>query len=582
MKRRWSEALLAVCFAPLAAPAGPDIRQELQNDVVLRALVDELQRSMPGLKLEDLERPYFIEYGLTDTARASVSAELGAVTSRNENRSRSLRSDVRVGSYQLDNTNFQGGGYGGYFGFEFGGLFGASLPIEDDYNAIRQAIWWTTDRDYKEVVETLVQKKAFMESKLIQDKPDDFSHESPTVYCEDRAPLTLELARLEELAVALSAIFRDFPAVQNSSVSVNGCTGNKYLVNTEGTRLRTARRRFSVSVNATVQADDGMKLSDSLSVYARQLAELPPRDELIRRCRALAGRLVALQSAPTLGTYTGPVLFDAEAAASLFARQFGALFAGGQRPVGSRTSADDFANKLNKRILPRFLNVVDDPGQEIIAGVPVTGRYVYDDQGVKVQAVSLVEAGRLKALLMSRNPSKEFKQSNGHGRGAYTGVRTTVGCLLVTAEQADNAATLKQKLLNACADEDLEFGLRVAALGGTSDTGYRSYGSYGGFDMSEFAGRGTGGATTPLAMYKVYPDGREELVRGAEIARFDLKAFKRMLAAGDTPYVLNTIGSGSEGQTIVAPALLFEELDLAKIDRDFDKPPILPTPLARQ
>jgi len=27
--------------------------------------------------------------------------------------------------------------------------------------------------------------------------------------------------------------------------------------------------------------------------------------------------------------------------------------------------------------------------------------------------------------------------------------------------------------------------------------------------------------------------------------------------------------------------MLFEELDLAKVDRDFDKPPILPSPLAR-
>jgi hypothetical protein len=82
-----------------------------------------------------------------------------------------------------------------------------------------------------------------------------------------------------------------------------------------------------------------------------------------------------------------------------------------------------------------------------------------------------------------------------------------------------------------------------------------------------------------LVMYKVSPDGKEELVRAAEIARFDLKAFKRMLAMGDKPYILNA--GGMPGRTIVAPAMLFEELDLAKIDRDFDKPPILPNPLVR-
>ena len=81
-------------------------------------------------------------------------------------------------------------------------------------------------------------------------------------------------------------------------------------------------------------------------------------------------------------------------------------------------------------------------------------------------------------------------------------------------------------------------------------------------------------------MYKVFPDGREELVRGAQIAQVSLQAFKRLLAAGNEPYVLNTSGR-SGGATLVAPAMLFEELDLTKIDQDFDKPPILTTPLAR-
>ena len=84
----------------------------------------------------------------------------------------------------------------------------------------------------------------------------------------------------------------------------------------------------------------------------------------------------------------------------------------------------------------------------------------------------------------------------------------------------------------------------------------------------------------PLAMYKVFPDGREELVRGAEFAEISPKAFKRILAAGDKLHVNNK--AGMQGKTVAAPALLFEELDLAEIDRDFDKPPVLPSPLARK
>lgn len=563
MNRCSALVLLAFVLSCPVLRADDAVQPEMQKDVVLRALVDELTRSQDGLKLEGFEKPYYIAFAVTDTARAGVSAVLGAVTGRSESRGRSPATDVRVGSYQLDNTNFSGGGG---FGFGLGGnMPDADMPIEDDYTAIRQAIWWMADRDYKNVVEELAQKKALMESKLIVDKPDDLIRTAPNIYFEPRQELKLDLQPLEELALAVSVVFKDFPAIQSSSAAVATWATNKYLVNTEGTRQRTGLRRVLVTVNATVQADDGMKLGDSMNIYLGGWDQLPPREELLKGCRELAERLIALKNAPVLTSYTGPVLFDAEAATALFARQYGGNFGGGQRPVGSRSSPDDFANKLHKRILPRFLNVVDDPTQTTIGDTPVLGHFVCDDEGVRAERVPLVEAGRLKALLMSRNPSKEFQKSNGHGRGGFGSSRGSLGCLIVSAEPAATAEELKQELLEAVSDEGLEFGLRIAAFGTVCEGGGR-------FDSA--------GSTNPLAIYKVFPDGREELVRGVEIARMDLKSFKRILAAGDTPFVLNS--PANDGQTVAAPALLFEELDLAKIDRDFDKPPLLPTPLARE
>jgi len=286
-------------------------------------------------------------------------------------------------------------------------------------------------------------------------------------------------------------------------------------------------------------------------------------------------RLIEVKSVPTLEAYTGPVLFDAEAAAAIFSQRFAREFAGGQRPVGSQSDPGDFERKIGKRILPRFVNVVDDPTRELINGVPVAGHYLYDDQGMKVQPVTLVEDGRLQALVMSRNPSKAFDQSTGHGRGTGS-PSSTIGCLIVSGTDPADDEALKEELMEAVADEDLEYGIRVAAVGNVG----AGRGRYRGYYSSFGSLGGRGGGTVPLAMYKVYPDGREELVRGAEIARIDLKAFKRVLAVGDRPHVLNT-GSGSRGRTVVAPAMLFEDLDLAKIDRDFDQPPILATPLGR-
>jgi TldD protein len=309
------------------------------------------------------------------------------------------------------------------------------------------------------------------------------------------------------------------------------------------------------------------------------LDDLPSLEEMTSRCRAMVEQLVALKDAPKLESYTGPVLFEPRAAAAIFSSNFGRRFIGGQRPLGSRTTPDDFANKLGKRILPRFLSVVDDPTLSEVAGVRVLGHYIYDDQGVAARPVQLVENGKLKALVMSRNPSKEFSHSTGHGRGAY-GPRASLASLVVMANPAVDASGLNDDLLEACQDEDLSYGIRVTSMG-TSQMPAQFQGfDFSGFDFDFDSFQGNrGGGETPLVMYKVFPDGHEELVRGVEIARIELKAFKRILAAGDTPYVLNT--GGRSAQTFCVPALLFEELDLAKMDRDFDTPPIIPSPLAR-
>lgn len=559
-------------YPPAQSAGSEELQKQLESDVVLRALVDELGRSTEKLSLEDLAAPYFIEYGLSDAAMGSVSADLGAVTDRSEVRPRFLRVTVRVGSYELDNTNFSGGGGGFYFG-GFGGSGRATLPIEDDYLALRQAIWWATDREYKDAVETFEKKKAFMKTKLIEDKPDDFSREEPSVYFEDKEGTSVSIQPMEDLAVALSAVFREFPDIRDSGVSVSGGTGNQYVVNSEGTRVRQAGTMYSVNVTATTQADDGMQITNSFEAHARKWEELPGQEALAEQCRELASTLIAAGKAPVLESYTGPVLFSPAAAASIFQNQMARRFAGGQRSVGSRTSPNDFENKLNKRILPRFMDVVDDPTIEEIDGELVLGHYDYDEQGVKAQRVPLVEDGRLKALVMSRNPSKDFDHSNGHGRGSY-GVSASPACLIISVDDGLSEEELREELLEAAADEDLEFGIRIDSLGRVG----------GGSGRSSYFGRrfgSGGGGSSPTLMYKVYADGREELVRGAQISGLDLKTFKRMLAAGKKRHVLNASGGGM-GLTVVAPAMLFEELDLTEIDQDFDTPPILENPLIRE
>ena len=94
-------------------------------------------------------------------------------------------------------------------------------------------------------------------------------------------------------------------------------------------------------------------------------------------------------------------------------------------------------------------------------------------------------------------------------------------------------------------------------------------------------GRGGGGLPDPVFVVKVYvEDGREEIVRGCEFGDVDIRSLKDILAAGSKAIVSNS-GSGSSGSTIVAPAVIFEELDVYRIEAEPEKTPTVPPPHAR-
>src|SRR5208283_176544 len=76
------------------------------EDVVMKAMRDELDRSMKQLQLEQLEKPYFISYHVQDRTSLDTSATFGALLTGSLSRARYLTVQVRVGDYKRDNSNF--------------------------------------------------------------------------------------------------------------------------------------------------------------------------------------------------------------------------------------------------------------------------------------------------------------------------------------------------------------------------------------------------------------------------------------------------------------------------------------------
>jgi hypothetical protein len=85
----------------------------------------------------------------------------------------------------------------------------------------------------------------------------------------------------------------------------------------------------------------------------------------------------------------------------------------------------------------------------------------------------------------------------------------------------------------------------------------------------------------PLVVYRIYPDGREEMVRGADIVGTPLASFAKILATGDKLDVFNGYcgaESGSVPVSAVSPAILVSELEIQKKESSRDRPPLLPPP----
>ena len=292
-----------------------------EEDVLFRAMRDELARSMESLRVEGLEAPYFISYRVDDTRALIASATFGALVSSAPTRSRTLSVELRVGDYRLDNTNFLTMPSGGSsLSRSFGGR--STMALDDDYQEIRRQIWLATDGAFKSALEQMAQKKAVLQNKTLADDLADFSAAEVVDIEDSRPDAGGELAELQSLAADLSRQFRDRPGIFDSSVWVLGATTRSYFVNSEGTTYERTTPTARLVVEAVTQAPDGMPLSDFVVAISDSVGSLPTADELADEVDEMASRLEGLREAELLDRYNGPVLFEGQAAAELFAQGF--------------------------------------------------------------------------------------------------------------------------------------------------------------------------------------------------------------------------------------------------------------------
>lgn len=547
------------------SPDAPAVEAALAKHPVMRHMAEELAYSMENLRGSDDAKPYYIAYTVYDEHQAVIGATLGALTADTQNRQRNLNIDLRVGDYSLDNTR-QLRGRGSSHERGSGNI---ALPLDDKPEAVRHALWFYTDRIFKDAAERLAKIKTNLQVKVEQeDQSDDFSREAESVHFDTPAEFVLDHDAWVKRIRAVSAMAREYPLIYGSQVTLGAYAATRYMVTSEGTRLVTGQTRYRITLSAQTKADDGMDLNQSFDFNAATQEDLPTQGEVEKAFRDVIEQVLALRSAPLAEPYIGPAILRNRASAVFFHEIFGHRIEGHrQKDV---TEGQTFTKKIGEAVLPSFIDVHDDPTMAKHEGVDLRGYYLFDDEGVPAQDVALVEDGVLKTFLLSRNPVEGFPSSNGHGRrqsGAAPMARQAN--LIVRSEKKVGFDALRQLLIDECQRQKKPYGLLFEDIsGGFTTTGREGPQSY---------------KVLPIVVYKVYADGRpDELIRGADIVGTPLTSFERIIATADDPAVFNGSCGAESGWvpvSAISPSILVSTIEVEKRQRDQSRPPILPPPL---
>lgn len=528
---------------------------------VLETMKEELDRSVKILS----EQPtpiYYLSYEVTEDHRFLLQASFGTMSRSFEDKGRLIDIDLRVGSYDLDNTH----PIRGRFGFGFRRPSRVEIPVAD-VEALRSILWYQTDKKYKESMEQLTKVKTNVQVKVKEeDQAGDFSAEQPEKSVEDLVALVVDRNQWEAKLQKYTAPFSRYGHIYSANAALSANAETRWYVNSEGSEIRTSQSYYRLTISAFSKAEDGMELPRYESFFSFTPGGLPDDSSVIKTVEEMIRDLEALKIAPIVDPYTGPAILSGRASGVFFHEILGHRVEGHRQK--REEDAQTFKKMVNQRVLPEAFSVSFDPTVRSIDSMDLVGAYRYDNQGVKARRVAVIEDGILKSFLMSRTPIEGFSRSNGHGRkSAGFAPVARQSNLFVEASESHSREDLKAMLIAQLKRENNPFGLFFEDI-------------QGGFTMT---GRTIPNAFNilPVMVYRIYADGREELVRGVDLIGTPLTTFSKITAASNQVEVFNGFcGAESGGVPVaaVSPAVLVSQIEVQKKAKSQERPPILPHP----
>lgn len=529
---------------------------------------DELKRSLRELNKPGRPRTYYLSYLFRNYRTEKIFGRLGGISEHTVRSQNTLYCDLRVGSYRYDNVMS-------------GGLNDNSdkaeavdyiyMPAELDADAFKFAMWKLTDARFREAVDQYYEKKSRavhyvdenrnLPSRIKQQGRVDFRVRS---YPE------VDTDRWKKIIRKAGALVKQEPRIKNSYFELVIQHRQGLYLSSEGSELFQQQAIFELRGYLWMLNKRGEGIAQEINIVTGSPGDLPEEKDFLRRVRQRVETLLALDKAEPLSSYSGPVLLEAQPAGLFFHEVIG------HRLEGSRLlSTDDggtFRDMRGRRIGPDFLTIADDPTLRRYLDRDLIGHYRYDDEGSPGKRAVLVENGVLKSFLTASSPVPGQRELNGHARNQlHERPISRMGNLIVSSTAPVDQERMRALFIEEIKRQNKEYGICVKeCVGGETDTGS--------YDFQAFKGE-------ILLAVKVFPDGREEPLRGVDFVGTPLAALEAVVCMGSDAAVDNSFCGAESGiipVSTIAPSMLVRNLELQGRDRERLTQYALPLPYAKE
>lgn len=511
-------------------------------------MASEADRALNHLRRRAEPKPYYLSYLVRDERVWRIQARYGSLSARSSYRRRDCLADVRVGNYRYDQV--QEGGLNDNSTEEESYSY-VDLPFGDDLTGVRHSLWRLTDARYREAMEAYLRKKADELTYLNTSRHlRAFEKRDPVVDVRWQAAPEVDTEYWTRFVTKASAMQRKYADVKTSHVEFQCRHSVRSFVSSEGSRIVQCQSFWSLDAYLWLLSPSGDAFPWTITYYVTDPRELPDLRHFLKEISDAVDLLRKLSQAPIVRSFSGPVLLEPGPAGLLVHEALGHRLEGNR--LLSPGEGQTFRDTVGERVLPEFVSMYDDASLTSFQGRSLVGHYRYDDEGVHAQRANLIEKGVLEGFLTSRAGIHKRHVSNGHGRSRFN--QRAISRMAVTVVESRDGLdkqTLRARLLEEIKRQGVPYGIRIIRADGgeTATEGYNFQAFLGDINLAT----------------RIFPDGREELIRGVNFVGTPLNAVRSIIAAGSDYHVDNAQCGAESGYlpvSTISPSLLVGHLEL--------------------